>query len=84
MTALFGMRHGWKWAVPLSLFSTFVFADFLNCNRHYLSQLLAGVGFGLIYAFAADKVIHRRVCQRIKFDLRCEQERLVASVSCSF
>ncbi|MBI2774726.1 hypothetical protein HYX58_01840 [Candidatus Dependentiae bacterium] len=85
MTALFGMRHGWKWGVPLGLFSSFVFADFLNCNRHYLSQLIAGVGFGLLYAFAADKVIHWRAAQNLKFDLRCEQDgKLIASMSCRF
>lgn len=84
MTALFGMRHGWRWAVPLSLFAAFVFADFLNCNRHYLSQLVAGVGFGLIYAFAAQKVIERRMNQRVWFDMWANNGGAGISVGCSF
>lgn len=54
---LFGIRHGIKWALPLSLFAGFVFADFVNCNRHYVSQLLAGAGLGVVYAFAANAVL---------------------------
>jgi hypothetical protein len=61
MTALFGMRHGPAWGIPLGLFSTFVFVDFLNCNRHYLSQLFAGAGLGLIFAYAANKVIEQKL-----------------------
>jgi len=85
MTALFGMRHGWKWAVPLSLFSAFVFTDFLNCNRHYLSQLIAGVGFGLLYAFSADAVIKRR--SALDMQIKCgmtDQGGINASIACSF
>lgn len=63
-TALFGMRHGLKFAIPLGLFSTFVFADFINCNRHYLSQIIAGAGLGIIYAYAANKVIKQNLCKR--------------------
>lgn len=70
MTALFGMRHGPKWGVPLGLFATFVFADFINCNRHYFSQMVAGAGLGLIYAFAASKIVDQRLSDRWKFDLQ--------------
>ena len=35
MTVLYGKRFGWKAAMPLALFSTFLGATFLNCNRHY-------------------------------------------------
>lgn len=59
--SLFGMRFGLPWAVPLGAFASFVFADFINCNRHYFSQLLAGAAFGLIYAVAAQKVIERKL-----------------------
>jgi len=61
MTTLFGMRHGFWWGMPLGMLSTFVFADFFNCNRHYPSQLVAGVGLGMLFAFAADKVISKRL-----------------------
>lgn len=65
--ALFGMRYGLAWGVPLGLFATFVFADFINCNRHYFSQLLAGSAFGLIYAFAANKVIEKKLHEQFSF-----------------
>lgn len=64
MATLFGMRHGPKWGIPLGLFASFVFADFLNCNRHYLSQLVAGSALGLLFAFAANKVIDKKLTQR--------------------
>ena len=61
---LFGIRHGIKWAAPLSLLAAFVFADFVNCNRHYVSQIIAGAGLGVIYAFAANAVIERKLSDR--------------------
>lgn len=70
MTTLWGLRHGPRWAVPLGLFSTFVLADFINWNRHYLSQMVAGVGLGVIYALAANKVIDcrlNRICENLSF-----------------
>lgn len=63
MTALMGIRHGPRWAVPLSIFSAFVMADFVNGNRHYVSQLVAGIGLGVIYAFAASKVVDGKLNQ---------------------
>ncbi|MEX0940857.1 MAG: phosphatase PAP2 family protein [Candidatus Babeliales bacterium] len=71
-TALFGMRFGLKWAVPLGLFASFVFADFINCNRHYLSQIIAGAGLGLVYAFAANKVIEQKLNERFSVCLTCD------------
>lgn len=61
MTTLFGMRHGFWWGMPLGMLSVFVFADFFNCNRHYPSQLVAGMGLGMLFAFAANKVIDKRL-----------------------
>lgn len=61
MTALFGMRHGLAWGIPLGLFATFVFVDFINCNRHYLSQLVAGGCLGLLFAYAANAVINQKL-----------------------
>lgn len=61
MTVLYGMRYGVKAAVPLGIFSTFLGVTFLNCNRHYVSQLVAGAALGTIFAIAADKVIDKRL-----------------------
>ena len=67
MATLFGMRHGPAWGIPLGLFASFVFADFLNCNRHYLSQLVAGAGLGVIFAVAASKVVDKKLAERYSF-----------------
>lgn len=61
MTVLYGLRYGVKAAVPLGIFSTFLGVTFLNCNRHYVSQLVAGAALGTIFALAADKVIDKRL-----------------------
>lgn len=60
---LFGSRFGPKYAVPLGLLAAFLGAAFLVCNRHYASQLVAGAGFGTIYAVAANKVIDKKLCE---------------------
>lgn len=63
MTVLYGMRYGVKAAIPLGIFSTFLGVTFLNTNRHYISQLVAGAALGTIFAIAADKVIDKRLEQ---------------------
>lgn len=57
LTVLYGVRHGYQFALPLGCMSTFIGVTFLSCNRHYLSQLIAGIGFGAVYGLAASKVV---------------------------
>ena len=57
MATLFGLRHGPAWAVPLTALGLFIATDFLTSNRHYLSQIVAGAGLGIIFAYAASAVI---------------------------
>jgi len=61
MTALYGLQYGVRAAGPLAVMGTFVGVTFLNCNRHYLSQLVAGAGIGTIFALAANKVIEHKL-----------------------
>lgn len=61
---LFGMRYGPKASIPLSLLTAFVGITFITCNRHYLSQVVAGIGFGAMYALAANTVIEHRLAQK--------------------
>jgi hypothetical protein len=56
-TTFWGLHYGWKCGVPLGLFSIGVFAASVNCNRHFVSQLIAGTGLGIAYGIAANKVI---------------------------
>lgn len=89
MTVLYGMRYGFKAAVPIGLFGSFLGATFLNCNRHYISQLVAGAGLGTLFALAADKVIDKRLEKKYKSRLSygydtdmCGQPTF--KVACSF
>lgn len=63
IATLYGMRFGHKLAVPLTFFAAALGIIFINCNRHYLSQLIAGAGLGAIYGIAANKVIDHKLCQ---------------------
>lgn len=69
VTALYGLRFGVRAAGPLAVAGTFVGISFLNCNRHYLSQLIAGVGIGTLFAFAANKVVERKLAYASKSNL---------------
>ncbi len=71
MTSLFGLRHGPKWGMPLSIFSAFSFFASINCNRHYASQLVGGLGLGVIYGWGSYKILNSRYGEHatISFDL---------------
>ena len=60
LSSLYGLQHGAKWGVPLSAFTAFSFIASLNSNRHYASQLVGGLGIGLIYGFASYKILNSR------------------------
>lgn len=56
--ALFATQLGPKYGVPLGILAGLIGLDFMNCNRHYLSQLVAGAGLGLIFASAANRALN--------------------------
>lgn len=57
LAVLYGMRFGYKFAIPFSCFAAFTGVAFIASNRHYASQVVAGVGFGAAYALAASKLV---------------------------
>lgn len=66
---LYGMRFGPNFALPLGSVAVFVGVIFLSSNRHYLSQMIAGAGFGAMYAFSANRLIDSRLAQKRDFNL---------------
>jgi len=52
---LFGMEFGPIAAVPLGLFAVTLAVDFINHNRHFPSQIVAGSCLGFIFGLAAHK-----------------------------
>jgi hypothetical protein len=66
-TTLFGLQFGPRAAVPLTLVSAVVIGCFINDNRHYLSQIVAGGGLGVLFALAANKVVDKNMSQDLQF-----------------
>lgn len=67
ITVLYGMRFGPKLAIPLALYATALGIVFINCNRHYVSQIVAGAALGTIYAFAANRTIDDKLSEDLTF-----------------
>jgi len=66
---LYGLRYGPNAAVPLGSVAAFVAVIFLSSNRHYLSQMIAGAGFGAMYAFSANRIIDSKLAQEKNLEL---------------
>jgi membrane-associated phospholipid phosphatase len=69
ITLLYGLRYGPKFAIPFGLLAAGVGITFLNCNRHYLSQLIGGAAFGAMYALAANKFVNSKLCENVTCSL---------------
>lgn len=69
---LYGMRFGPAFAVPLGAMAGLLGVTFVTCNRHYLSQIIAGAGFGTIYALAANKVVEAKMTDRVKLGFKVD------------
>jgi len=81
---LYGMRFGPKFAIPLGSIAAFIGVSFVACNRHYLSQIVAGAGLGAIYALAANKLVDAKVAQNMKFGVKFENKSPAFSISYQF
>lgn len=61
---LFGMECGPRFGVPLGIFTGALAVDFINHNRHFPSQIIAGAALGLVFAFAAHSALR---CEKSQF-----------------
>ncbi|MCX5921780.1 MAG: phosphatase PAP2 family protein [Candidatus Dependentiae bacterium] len=68
-TTLFALQFGPRAAVPLGLVGGAVLCSFVNDNRHYLSQIIAGAGLGVVFAFAADKVVNKNLARDLNMHI---------------
>ncbi len=74
MTVLYGKRYGPAFAIPLGLLASFIGVTFVSCNRHYISQVIAGAAFGSIYALAASKLVDEKLANRINLEVGVDDQ----------
>lgn len=58
-TVLFGLSMGPGFAIPLGISTGIIAATFVQTNRHYISQLVAGAAIGTLFGFAAHWSVSR-------------------------
>lgn len=83
MATVWGLQYGWKAAVPLLLFAGFSFGVLVNCNRHFVSQVVAGAGVGIAYGLAANTLIDTKIAETITFDFKID-ERALPTISLAY
>ena len=82
---LYGTRYGYRYALPLGGLAAFLSVTFVSCNRHYLSQIIAGGAFGTIYALAANKLVESKMTQHVKLGLKVDGiGRPTLSLACNW
>ena len=84
-TALvYGLRFGPRFAVPLGALALGIGATFVVCNRHYISQIVAGAGLGAVYAFAANKLIDSKKSKNLKLGFKFDHGKPALSINYRF
>ena len=86
MAVLYGMRFGPNYALPLGTVAAFVTVVFLSSNRHYLSQMIAGAGFGAMYALSASRLIDSKLAKKrdLQLSLKADNGNPVLNLSMRF
>ncbi|NBQ17375.1 phosphatase PAP2 family protein [bacterium] len=56
MAMYYGLYKGKNYGIPLFFYTGLVGSMAITTNRHYLSQLVAGAGLGVMFGIAAHKV----------------------------
>lgn len=74
LATLYGLRYGPKAAIPLSILAASVGGVFVATNRHYFSQIIAGVGLGMMYGFAGDKLISSKMASCLSIDVTMDEQ----------
>ncbi len=69
LATLYGLQYGWRAGVPLSLIAAGIGGIFIGSNRHYASQIIAGVGIGAAYGIAAHKIVESKLSENIQVSI---------------
>jgi len=83
MLTLWGLQYGLKAAIPLGIFAGVSFGVLVGSNRHFISQVIAGAGFGVAYGLAANTLIDTKISETITFDF-CYNEQKIPTISLGY
>jgi hypothetical protein len=82
---LYGMRYGPKFSIPLGVIAGAIGLMFVGCNRHLLSQVIAGAGFGAMYGIAANRLLDEKLEREFKLSMNVNDHGApVIKLDCSF
>jgi membrane-associated phospholipid phosphatase len=76
MAIVWGLQYGLKAAIPLTAFALTSFGVLVNCNRHYVSQVVGGAALGAVYGLAANAVINKKIAETITFEMASSPQGL--------
>jgi membrane-associated phospholipid phosphatase len=82
LATLYGLQYGWKAGLPLSLIAAGIGAIFIGSNRHYTSQIIAGVGIGVAYGIAAHKIVESKLSRDVTLSIAYSPEQGPALTMC--
>ena len=62
LAVYYGLTQGARWMIPAGIVAGLLSGLAVQCNKHYVSQVVAGLALGTTYAFATYAVYKKRVC----------------------
>ncbi len=84
LATVLGFHYGPKVLYPLIAFNAAMFSVLVASNRHYVSQVIAGAAFGLMYGAAAHSLIDRRLNEKYGWGLSYDNGFLACKLEVSF
>jgi membrane-associated phospholipid phosphatase len=55
LATYWGLEKGYRWGVPLGIFTVYAMAINVVTNHHYISQVFVGAGLGVVFGVSAHK-----------------------------
>jgi hypothetical protein len=59
LATYWGLEKGYRWGVPLGIFTVYAMAINVVTNHHYISQVFVGAGLGVLFGVSAHKTFQK-------------------------
>lgn len=59
LATYWGLEKGYRWGVPLGIFTVYAMAINVVTNHHYISQVFVGAGLGVLFGVSAHKTFQQ-------------------------